>query len=53
MDVYGHLMETVNRQAAKPIGKSVLGEKKDYSGATRSGMVARNKNEVSATALTS
>jgi hypothetical protein len=28
MDIYGHLMETVNHEAAGKLGKTVLGEKK-------------------------
>jgi len=28
MDIYGHLMETVNHEAAGELGKTVLGEKK-------------------------
>ena len=27
MDIYGHLMETVNQKAASTLGKTVLGEK--------------------------
>ncbi len=28
MDIYGHLMKTVNRQAANKLGKAIMGNQK-------------------------
>jgi len=33
MDTYGHMMETINQDAASRLGRAVLGEEKGYRGA--------------------
>ena len=43
MDVYGHLMDTVNREAASKLGRTVLGGNSEDDG---SKTVAETKKEV-------
>ena len=47
MDIYGHLMDTVNRQAATKLGRAVLGEQEDYG----SKMVAKMKKGANHTSV--
>lgn len=44
MDIYGHLMDTVNQRAASRLGRTVLGKEKDAQSENGSKMVAEAEN---------